>query len=178
MCKETNWPASVSAFTRAAALKPLPEEPTPLNRERVLWLTRMVVSELYEFACTVSEPDEKETQQQKAEALMQEAFQSYDKNGDPFSSEPIVQAAQQADAMVDWIYYTLNVAGAHRIDLDPVFQLVHEANMQKIDSATGIVRRNEDGKIQKPPGWTPPDIESELKRQLEECRESNKRQKL
>lgn len=42
----------------------------------------------------------------------------------------------------------------------PVLDAIHEANMQKAD---GPVR--EDGKRLKPPGWTPPDIESVLWKQ-------------
>jgi predicted HAD superfamily Cof-like phosphohydrolase len=167
------WPASVAQFTKAAALAPLPSEPTPINKAKVTWLCSMVMSELYELACTVSPAEDNKTEKEVALELLQDAFNKIDKNGDPYSSEPIIQAAQQADAIVDLTYYSLNVAAAHCIDLEPVFALVHQANMAKVDAKTGIVRRSEDGKIQKPPGWTPPDIESELKRQLAECQERN-----
>lgn len=169
------WPAAVFQFTRAAAQSPLPTEPQPLNRERVRWLSSMVISELFELACSVSAPEDGKTQKEIASELLDEAYAKIDKNGDAYSPEPIVQASQQADAIVDWIYYSLNVAAAHCIDIEPVFELVHAANMTKVDSATGIVRRNEDGKIQKPPGWSPPDIESELKRQLSVCRENQQK---
>jgi len=171
------WPAAVAQFTRAAALQPLPEKPTPLSRERVTWLCRMVMSELFELASTVAEPSEGMSQSIVALQILDEAMRGIDHGGDPYSADPAEQCAQQADAIVDLIYYSLNVAAAHSIDVEPVFRLVHAANMTKVDAATGIVRRGTDGKIQKPPGWQPPDVLSEIKRQIENSEQESKRQK-
>lgn len=62
-----------------------------------------------------------------------------------------------ADAIVDAIYFLVGTAVEMGIDLDPLFERVHMANMRKDG---GMVR--EDGKLLKPPGWTPPDIEGAL----------------
>ena len=63
---------------------------------------------------------------------------------------------EQADALVDAIYYLLDSAVRHGINLDPIFDIVHQANMNKI--VNGKVLRREDGKILKPPGWQDPGV--------------------
>jgi len=71
-----------------------------------------------------------------------------------------------ADALADIIYIALGTAVSYGIPLDKVFEEVHRSNMTKL--VNGKVLRREDGKIQKPEGWTPPDIESVLKKTHEE----------
>jgi predicted HAD superfamily Cof-like phosphohydrolase len=71
-----------------------------------------------------------------------------------------------ADALADLEYV---ISGSHcefGIDGTAVFNVVHESNMAK--AGPGSTRR-EDGKIQKPPGWKPPDIAGELERQQREA---------
>jgi hypothetical protein len=58
-----------------------------------------------------------------------------------------------ADGIVDAIYVLIGAAITYGIDIRPVWQAVHAANMAKEGGAT-----REDGKVQKPPGWQPPDI--------------------
>jgi len=65
-----------------------------------------------------------------------------------------------ADALTDIAYVVEGACLELGIDSDPVFDLVHRANMAKTG---GPIR--EDGKRLKPPGWTPPDVAGELKRQ-------------
>ncbi len=71
----------------------------------------------------------------------------------------------QVDAFADIIYYILNQASKNGIDMDPIFSIVHEANMRKLVNGKPIKR--EDGKIMKPSNWEPPEpkIKEELKRQ-------------
>ena len=73
----------------------------------------------------------------------------------------------QADALVDAIYYICDFAATHGINLDPVFNIVHRANMQKV--VDGKVIRREDGKILKPEGWEDPGpkVQEELNRQID-----------
>ena len=61
---------------------------------------------------------------------------------------------EQADALVDAIYYICDSAVRHGINLDRVFEIVHGANMQKV--VDGKVLRRDDGKILKPAGWQDP----------------------
>ena len=61
---------------------------------------------------------------------------------------------EQADALVDAIYYICDTAVRHGMNLDQVFEIVHQANMQKV--VDGRVLRRDDGKIMKPEGWRDP----------------------
>ena len=46
------------------------------------------------------------------------------------------------------------------MNLSAVFGVVHGANMAKRNPATGkFEKRESDGKIIKPPGWSPPDVD-------------------
>ena len=57
-----------------------------------------------------------------------------------------------ADGIADLLYVTLGTAVAYGINIDPIFEAVHNSNMTKIG---GSLRA--DGKILKPEGWCPPD---------------------
>lgn len=76
-----------------------------------------------------------------------------------------VDVTEQADALVDAIYYICDTAARHGMNLDPLFEIVHRANMGKV--VNGKVIRREDGKILKPVGWVDPAplLQAEMKRQ-------------
>lgn len=61
-----------------------------------------------------------------------------------------------ADAVADVIYVISGTATAFGIDAERVFEIVHAANMKKLDGP-----KREDGKQLKPPGWQPPEPEIE-----------------
>jgi predicted HAD superfamily Cof-like phosphohydrolase len=63
------------------------------------------------------------------------------------------------DGMCDLIVVTYGTAVQFGIDLKPFWNEVQRTNLAKVG---GPVR--EDGKVLKPPGWTPPDIEGILHR--------------
>lgn len=112
--------------------------------------------------------------------------------GHPYSDTPIMQPQDRADARADWmdeeaqevrdaiticqradgyidaIYFGLGGLVEMGIDPDPLFELVHGANMAKV-WPDGTVHRREDGKILKPPGWEAPDvaIAAEIDRQMD-----------
>ena len=65
-----------------------------------------------------------------------------------------------ADALADIIYIACGTAVSYGIPLDEIFNEVHRSNMAKL--VDGKVLRREDGKIQKPEGWTAPDIKNIL----------------
>ncbi|MFT5368789.1 MAG: putative HAD superfamily Cof-like phosphohydrolase [Candidatus Latescibacterota bacterium] len=75
---------------------------------------------------------------------------------------------EQADALVDAIYYICDFAVRNGINLDPLFDIVHGANMQKV--VDGKVIRRDDGKILKPEGWEDPapKLNTEMARQQNE----------
>lgn len=65
-----------------------------------------------------------------------------------------------ADGIADLLYVAIGTAVEMGIDIEPIFNEVHRANMAKVGGATRA-----DGKTLKPPGWTPPWIAEELEKQ-------------
>lgn len=62
----------------------------------------------------------------------------------------------QADALTDLLYYLLGAFVEMGIRPDPIFSIVHDANMSKLNTNSSPVK-DEDGKVQKPEGWLHPD---------------------
>ena len=71
-----------------------------------------------------------------------------------------VKMADLADGLADIDYVVEGTRLEFGIDGDAIAEEVHRANMAK---AGGPIAPN--GKRLKPPGWTPPDIEGELRKQ-------------
>jgi predicted HAD superfamily Cof-like phosphohydrolase len=61
----------------------------------------------------------------------------------------------QADAMIDLIYFALGTLVEMGVKPQKLFDIVHEANMTKLWE-DGKPRYNSDGKTIKPPGWQDP----------------------
>ena len=140
-----------------------PNEPTQMARSDVLFITRMIMSELDELVCTVC------SNQEEAEDMLQEALSSRDPCKNFEYANSMDRAGAQGDALVDAWYYSLNVAARHGVNLSSIFDLVHNANMAKKDPVTNkFLKRESDGKIMKPKGWKSPDIEAEMVRQTRE----------
>ena len=64
------------------------------------------------------------------------------------------------DAIADELVVCLGSAVEFGVDIKPIFKAVMDSNMAK---SGGV--KDENGKLQKPAGWKPPDIEGELKKQ-------------
>jgi len=88
--------------------------------------------------------------------LLKEEFIEY-MDGESFND-----LVEVADALADIIYIACGTAVSYGIPLDDVFTEVHRSNMAKL--VDGKVIRREDGKIQKPEGWTAPDIKGVLEK--------------
>lgn len=67
------------------------------------------------------------------------------------------------DGLCDLLYVVYGAAVTMGIDLDPFYAEVHRSNMAKEGGGTRA-----DGKILKPAGWLPPDIESILNRAFDD----------
>lgn len=153
----------VKEFTEGSTGKPCPEKPQVMSPEKVKFIIRMVISELDELACTVT------TDVTERDRLMQECLDERDKCSQFSYPTDVDLIAAQNDALVDAWYYSLNLSAQHGVNLSAIFDIVHQANMAKRDPATGkFIRRESDGKVIKPAGWKSPDIEAEIKRQIEE----------
>lgn len=65
---------------------------------------------------------------------------------------------EQLDALVDILVVTMGAIRAGGFDSEGAWNEVMRTNFAKIDSATGKVRKREDGKVLKPEGWEPPQL--------------------
>lgn len=86
--------------------------------------------------------------------LLEEEFNEY------IDAEQKLDIVGIADALADVIYIACGTAVSYGIPLDKVFEEVHRSNMAKLVDGKPIYR--EDGKVLKPAGWQPPNIESIL----------------
>lgn len=57
----------------------------------------------------------------------------------------------------DLIYVILGTMVSYGIDINPIWDAVHESNMNKVGGS-----KRPDGKVMKPAGWVPPDIKEIL----------------
>jgi predicted HAD superfamily Cof-like phosphohydrolase len=69
-----------------------------------------------------------------------------------------------ADALADLLYVVYGAAVAYGIDLQPVFDEIHAANLSKGEPE--VVRRP-DGKLLKGAGYRPPQVARVLREQLD-----------
>ena len=63
------------------------------------------------------------------------------------------------DALVDILVVTIGALHSLGCYPEEAWNEVMRTNFAKIDSATGKVRKREDGKVLKPEGWTPPKLD-------------------
>lgn len=70
--------------------------------------------------------------------------------------------ALELDAVCDTIWTLIGYALAKNYPIETAWDAVTLSNLRKIDLKTGKVRRRSDGKVLKPEGWKPPDIQKIL----------------
>ncbi len=63
------------------------------------------------------------------------------------------------DALIDILVVTIGAIHSLGADAEGAWKEVMGTNFAKIDRQTGMVRKREDGKVLKPAGWTPPNLE-------------------
>jgi predicted HAD superfamily Cof-like phosphohydrolase len=66
---------------------------------------------------------------------------------------------EQLDALVDILVVTIGAIRSAGFNGEAAWNEVMRTNFAKIDPVTGKVRKREDGKVLKPEGWTPPNLE-------------------
>jgi len=71
---------------------------------------------------------------------------------------------EEFDACLDLIYVVIGHMIQRGWDAQGGWNEVQRSNMAKVDPSTGHVHRREDGKILKPAGWTPPELQPFLKK--------------
>ena len=63
------------------------------------------------------------------------------------------------DALIDILVVTIGAIHSMGADAEGAWKEVMRTNFAKIDRETGKVRKRDDGKVLKPLGWTPPNLE-------------------
>lgn len=71
-------------------------------------------------------------------------------------------AKDDLDALIDILVVTIGAIHSLGADGEGAWKEVMRTNFAKIDKNTGKVRKREDGKVLKPQGWTPPELEQYL----------------
>jgi predicted HAD superfamily Cof-like phosphohydrolase len=66
--------------------------------------------------------------------------------------------ADALDAICDTIWVLIGLARVMDLPVDQGWDAVTITNFRKVDPQLGTVLRDDHGKIQKPPGWRPPDM--------------------
>ena len=77
--------------------------------------------------------------------------------------------AKQADAFIDAIYFALGGLVRMKLNVKPLWDIVHGQNMAKRNADGTVTRREGDGKVVKPAGWVDPHelLVAEIKRQID-----------
>ena len=70
---------------------------------------------------------------------------------------------EQLDALIDILVVTIGAIHSAGFNGESAWNEVMRTNFAKIDPATGRVRKREDGKVLKPEGWQPPNLEPFIK---------------
>ena len=77
-------------------------------------------------------------------------------------------SVEQLDALVDILVVTMGAIRAAGWDGEGAWKEVMDTNFAKINPDTGKVRKREDGKVLKPEGWQPPDLDPFLEKIIPE----------
>ncbi len=75
-------------------------------------------------------------------------------------SDPV----ETLDALLDILVVTIGAIHSAGFNGEGGWKEVMKTNFAKVDKETGKVRKREDGKVLKPVGWTPPNLEPFLKK--------------
>jgi predicted HAD superfamily Cof-like phosphohydrolase len=68
------------------------------------------------------------------------------------------------DACMDMMWVILGYCYMQGYDVEGAWKEVARSNLAKINPETGKVIKNENGKVMKPDGWTPPQLEQFTKK--------------
>jgi predicted HAD superfamily Cof-like phosphohydrolase len=150
----------VKSFTEESMACTLPTKPIKMTKDEVRFITRMVFSEFAELCATVTNSSE------ECDDLLQDCLDTIDKPKIKNYDQEEELIADQYDSFVDAWYYMLNCSCKKGVDLDKIFNVVHQANMNK-RFPDGSFHRREDGKVLKPEDWKEPDVVQEIKRQMD-----------
>jgi predicted HAD superfamily Cof-like phosphohydrolase len=133
----------VKIFTEESLNIILPDKPRKMTPDEVSFIVKMNCEELMELLATVYANPKYELL-----TIINKARLPQEKN--LTTNNEII--AEQVDAFADIDYYNCNAACKVGMNVDGVFNVVHEANMRK-KFEDGTFHRNEEGKVIKPENW-------------------------
>jgi predicted HAD superfamily Cof-like phosphohydrolase len=139
---------------------PAPDKPTILTEQQVINRASWIAEEVIELLYASSRDNEHFAQMYLT--LCENMGKTYSKQLEKERDEDVLTA--QADAFVDILYFGNGGFTELGIDPNPLFNIVHAANMAKLWD-DGKPHYNEVGKVVKPPNWQAP--EPKLKREIE-----------
>jgi predicted HAD superfamily Cof-like phosphohydrolase len=150
----------VKEFTEQSSLSgKLPTHPRAISPAQAHILVKFILDEVYEFLwATEPGTDVKKT----ITDILEKDVAARDDLRRPVGDKELI--SDQADALVDTMYYMMNCAAKHGMNLARIFDVVQAANLAKgeLDPATGkrkYIIRESDGKVMKPPGWQPANVD-------------------
>ena len=150
----------VKIFTTAAGTVCF-DNPTIISKDRGGFLLRHSLSELHEFALTITNSTD------EAHGLLKACLDALPKIAELAKRSDVELIENQEDSICGVWVALLKVAVKHGQDVSSMMEVVMKSNMAKIDPVTGKCNRREsDGKIMKPVGWTPPNTKEEILRQI------------
>ncbi|PIH59023.1 HAD family hydrolase [Paenibacillus sp. LK1] len=144
---------------------PAPEEPTALDDKLVTNRANFIMEEVVELLYASSNGNKLKFNE-FVHNLIKSIYDTYDKQlTKPFPEDRLIG---QIDALIDIKYFAEGGLVEASVIPDKIFDIVHNANMQKI-FPDGKPHYNEVGKVIKPDRWEAPEpkIEEEIKRQIE-----------
>lgn len=143
---------------------PAPDQPTILTNSQVMNRAAWIGEELVELLHGSSDNEEQFTNKFYGLLnLMRGTFERQLKK--KYGEDRLVA---QSDAFLDILYFANGGFVELGINPNPLFSIVHSANMAKIWD-DGLPHYNESGKVIKPQNWQPPEkqLEEEIQRQIE-----------
>jgi predicted HAD superfamily Cof-like phosphohydrolase len=75
-----------------------------------------------------------------------------------WEAEAVSDDVEEIDACFDMMWVIVGYMKSRGWDCEGIWDEGAKSNLSKIDRATGLVKRRDDGKILKPEGWKPPDF--------------------
>jgi len=144
---------------------PAPDVPIPLDDKLVTNRANFIMEEVVELLYASSDGDKLKFNE-FVHNLINSIYDTYDKQlTKPFPEDRLIG---QVDALIDIKYFAEGGLVETSVIPDEIFDIVHNANMQKLFS-DGLPRYNGVGKVIKPDGWEAPEpkIEEEIKRQID-----------
>ena len=148
-------------FTMESAPHLVPDKPKKMDEKAIRFIVSMVLSECTELIQTI-QPDK-----EKALEMLKECC-GIDVKSKNLPLDEIDLISDQNDALIDIIVYCQNAIVKNGVEGYSLFKEVMIANMKKRSENGKFIIRESDNKIEKPVGWTPPDIRKIVRKQFEE----------